>query len=165
MSIEVLLDAESFGVQVTLGPEQSLSELERLVLEAVARGIDTLPEIAALFALPERLVLDLVTQLWSRQHVLVDLVRRRITVAPEVLAALREGRTDELEPARVEVVTWGLVMEPVSGLVIPENQAQSPFTWSMLRSAAGRPHRSRSARSSRASRSRDSRRRQGPRFP
>ena len=127
MTLEVLMPCDVVEIQVTLAPERNLTRLEELALEAIHAGVDSLGALSSMFALSERLTLDLVWGMWTQQHVLVDLARRRIKVTPRVGTLIQAGRLAELSSSRVDTESWLVAIEPASGFVGAEMDTTFPY--------------------------------------
>ncbi len=70
--VELAIPCRLVTLSLLLGPEEGLTTLEDLVAKAVAAGRTTVEDHAELFALPRRIVLDVVHSLWRKGHVMVD---------------------------------------------------------------------------------------------
>ena len=60
-------------LKMQVGPEDGETTLETLVTKAIGTGLTKVQDLADLFVLPYRVVLDVVTSLWARGLVTIDL--------------------------------------------------------------------------------------------
>lgn len=123
--VELALPCRLISLQLSLAPESGLSSLENLVARAVLIGRDTTEQLAKLFRLSERLVGDVVTTMWEKGFLVVD---------------LEEGTLDLSESARVSLTKKGevssqprtkpqkFVFEPLSRVVLIDSD-RSVVRW------------------------------------
>lgn len=112
--IELALPCRLVSLQVSMAPEDGLSTLENLVARAVLLRHDSVESLAELFCLGERLVSDVVTTMWEKGFLVVDLESGRLDLSESARSSL----TDEgalTSSTQVEVQEY--VIEPVTGSV------------------------------------------------
>lgn len=119
------IPCEVFTVRLGLAPAGGPSPLERLVLRAIAAGCDDFNQLADLFAIGKRPMLDLILDLWRLGYVLVDFPDTTVRLGAELEAigtASERGRDailDALRTPRLEYRDEELMFDLVSGHVMP----------------------------------------------
>ncbi|MEH0473351.1 hypothetical protein QA943_31760 [Streptomyces sp. B21-097] len=113
----IALPCRVITLRVEFGADSGTSTLEALVLEAVARGRQTVRELGELFSLPHRLMLDVVHGLWSRGFLAVDFATHTLesTRAAEAVLGSQEGQATlatSVQPRR-------FLFDPVTATVLP----------------------------------------------
>jgi hypothetical protein len=119
-SVDLALPCRLVVLAVQLGPEDGVTTLEDLVVQAIAAGRATAPALAELFALPQRILLDVVHTLWSRGYITVDFESGRLDLSDgtrEVLAATDGG---SLRSASVKSQQLEYLFEPITGMIFPK---------------------------------------------
>jgi hypothetical protein len=111
--VELALPCRLLTLKVRVGPEAGVTTLEDLVARAVLAGKDTVTGQAKLFAIPERIVVDVVHSLWMKGHVVVDFDEGRLGLsdgAREILSS-----TESLADSAAELQPRKFLFEPVTG--------------------------------------------------
>lgn len=122
----IYLPCENFEVEALIGPSEVASPIERLTLQLVAEGIESLRELDGLIGLGPRPTLDLVFGLWRRGYLSLDPASGQIAVTAAVRDALVEHRLDSLSGGELTSVRISLMQELVGGAVL--SAAPMPFT-------------------------------------
>lgn len=132
--VELALPCRLIRIDMRVGPEQGVTTLEDLVARAILAGSERPPAasgkkelttteyLAWLFAVPERVVVDVIGSLWSKGYVTVDFDSGEIELSPEALARL--SRQEPLA-ADGEMQTKEFLFEPITGMILPERMGQS----------------------------------------
>jgi hypothetical protein len=114
-AVEIFVPCELFDVAVQLGPRGGISTLELLVLRALKEGVEYFDDLASLFQIGYRPMLNLIADLWRQNHVTIDFGAARLEVAPEVAAKLGTAAESSLRGgARTQRVVT-LMQELVCG--------------------------------------------------
>ncbi|WP_081240578.1 hypothetical protein [Streptomyces viridosporus] len=115
--VELAIPCRLVTLSLLLGPEEGLTTLEDLVAKAIAAGRTTVEGQAELFALPRRIILDVVHSLWRKGHVMVDFTSGNL----ELTDGAREMITSDgsLRDSAVRQEHRQFLFEPVSGRVFP----------------------------------------------
>ncbi|MGW7436568.1 hypothetical protein [Streptomyces sp. NPDC054849] len=115
--VELAIPCRLVTLSLLLGPEEGLTTLEDLVAKAIAAGRTTVEDQAELFALPRRIVLDVVHSLWRKGHVMVDFTDGAL----ELTDGAREVITSDgsLRDSAVRQEHRQFLFEPVTGRVFP----------------------------------------------
>ncbi|GAA3501623.1 hypothetical protein GCM10019016_087300 [Streptomyces prasinosporus] len=71
--VQLALPCRVLTLKMQVGPEDGETTLETLVIKAIGTGLSKVQDLADLFVLPYRVVLDVVTSLWARGLVTIDL--------------------------------------------------------------------------------------------
>ncbi|MCZ0987832.1 hypothetical protein O1M54_23040 [Streptomyces diastatochromogenes] len=71
--VQLALPCRMLTLKMQVGPEDGETTLETLVTKAIGTGLTKVQDLADLFVLPYRVVLDVVTSLWARGLVTIDL--------------------------------------------------------------------------------------------
>ncbi|MDT9693411.1 hypothetical protein Q5762_34820 [Streptomyces sp. P9(2023)] len=109
-------------LRVEFGADSGASTLEALVLEAVVGGRRTVKELGELFALPHRLMLDVVHGLWGRGFLAVDFATHALesTQAADAIIGGQEGH-----PALATTVRQNMFLfDPVTATILPYKQGR-----------------------------------------
>jgi hypothetical protein len=115
--IELALPCRLVSLEVSLASDDELSTLENLVAKAVLLGYRSVGAIKSFFGLPERLASDVVTSMWEKGFIVVDLEEGVFDLSEAARSSLTDGGSIASGP-RNETQTY--VFEPLSGLVLPE---------------------------------------------
>ncbi|HEX8395124.1 MAG TPA: hypothetical protein VF665_22445 [Longimicrobium sp.] len=121
MSSEVLdlfIPCEVLRLRARVRPDKGLSAMQQLVLEAVAAGEHRVDNLRDLFALSERMMLDLILELWQASHVVVNLAEGEVFLSEQARTAVEAGTANELEPVRAGEQSRKVMRELVSGHVL-----------------------------------------------
>lgn len=93
------IPCEVFTLRIVSAPHRGLSPLERLVLEAIVAGADTLEQLDSLFLLGHRPLLDVVSDLWRAGHLRIDMGRGKLLVTEEARQKLQNASADQADQA------------------------------------------------------------------
>ncbi len=125
-TVLIAIPCRLITLNVVLGTEESASTLEDLVLQAVAGGRATVRQLAELFSLPSRLMLDVVHGLWSRGFLAVDFTTNALETTPTGAAVrtFAEGRS-----ASAKVEKEKFIFDPVTETIMPHRRGMErvPF--------------------------------------
>jgi hypothetical protein len=118
--IVVFAQADSIDVRLELRPSGDAAELERLVLRAIAAGVNDWGTLGATFGLTPRFVVDLLRDLWTRGRISIDL-----GASPEVIELSPDGQKylsdqDAQDGARVTISKSRVLLERLTGRVVGE---------------------------------------------
>jgi signal transduction histidine kinase/phosphatidylserine/phosphatidylglycerophosphate/cardiolipin synthase-like enzyme len=134
---EVYLPCDVGHVRVKLGFRDTLSPLEETALRVIAameadddgarpgHGTDV-RELASFLGLGYRVVLDLVHDLWRAGYLVVDFSSNAIGLSPNVRELLEEGRLTELAGVEAEDRDVELMVERLTGFVMPSRGPRAP---------------------------------------
>jgi hypothetical protein len=98
-------------LQFTVAGEQGMTNLEEVCARAVLAGIRTAKALAELFRVPERLIIDIVSSLWSKGYLSFDFLSGDLDLTE---AAVREFTAASPPADSAQVVTRKFVYEPIS---------------------------------------------------
>ncbi|MFJ4125679.1 hypothetical protein ACIP3U_30650 [[Kitasatospora] papulosa] len=118
--IELAIPCRLVTLTLLLGPADGLTTLEDLVAKAVAAGRTTVEEQAELFALPRRIVLDVVHSLWRKGHVMVSFNDGALELTDGAREVIASGGS--LRDSTVKQEHRPFLFEPVTGRVFPADQ-------------------------------------------
>ncbi|MGW6283443.1 hypothetical protein [Streptomyces sp. NPDC055107] len=105
-------------LKVELGAPSGASALERLVLEAVAGGRQTVQELGELFVLPYRMMLDVVHGLWTRGFLAVDFMTNTLESTHAAQAVLH-GQEGGRQALATKVHERKFLFDPVTATILP----------------------------------------------
>ena len=115
--LEVYLPCDVLTVKVQVGPQEHLSPLEKLFLEAVYESVNHFHELVDLFDIGHRPTLDLVYDLWRRGYLVLDLAQGAVHLDARVKELFLDNRlnklpggesTDEIREVMLDVTTHPL---------------------------------------------------------
>ena len=118
--IIVYAQADVIDVRIELAPVHAAAELERLVMRAIAAGVDELDALADVFGVTPRIMADLLGDLWTSGRITVDL-----GVAREAITLSEAGREylqqiDAPESAQRTGAVSSVLLEKLTGRVLRE---------------------------------------------
>jgi phosphatidylserine/phosphatidylglycerophosphate/cardiolipin synthase-like enzyme len=116
--VEVFIPCELFSVQIVSAPAATLSELERLILTAVHRGVDSIAALESLFGLGERPLLDLVFDLWQSGDLTVFPETGKMVVSEEIGRAVATNTLGSFRSSERHETAIELLYDLVSGSVM-----------------------------------------------
>ena len=117
--IDLFVPCEVFKVEVTLLPEENLTPLERMVLQALAEGaVRLFVELDEVFGIGERPMLDLVSDLWRRDLIYLDFEEGGILLPEEIRKKVVDGRFDELDAGDRSQESFWLARDLVLGRAV-----------------------------------------------
>lgn len=117
---EVYLPCESFPVRFVLGPRPGLSNLERLVLEAVHEGVDNFDELVRIFQIGYRPTLHLVADMWHNGYLYLDTSNGLIQIASHARERIGTEREGELQGGQRSSRTVSVMQDLIAGQIFPE---------------------------------------------
>lgn len=129
--VELALPCRLVRLELRVGPEQGATTLEDLVARGILAAGDrpadaggvhrrtTIAYLAGLFVVPERVVVDVVSSLWTKGYVTVDLENGRIELSDTALARL--SRHESLA-ADGDQESREFLFEPITGMIHPERE-------------------------------------------
>lgn len=117
-TVDLALPCRLVTLTVLVGPEKGMTTLENLVSRAIPAGRNTVESLARLFALPKRVILDVVHSLWSKGHIIVGFETGIIELADGTRDLLPKGSLPH-ESATQERRRF--LFEPVTGTIFPEH--------------------------------------------
>lgn len=131
--LETFVRCDTFTVTVRLGVSDALTPLERLVIRAVGGAGEPdattrFAELADLFGLGQRIMLDLVFDLWRAGHLVVDTYRGVVELSDATARAVAAGTLDQANAVSTREEPRELMQERLTGMVL-----------STRRRPAGRP--------------------------
>lgn len=117
--LEVYVPCDVLTVKVHVGPQEHLSTLEELFLQAVHAGSRYFHELVDLFGIGPRLPLDLVFDLWRRGYLVLDLVHGSVNLTYQISRLVADGRLDELGGGEATDETREVMLDRITGHVLP----------------------------------------------
>ena len=125
--LRIFLPCDVFMVRVRFGSGSEVTELEHLFLRAVRAGEHSISALQDLFGLTERMVHDVLFDLWKIGYLVISFDRGEIFLAGEA-AAWAEGKSELLRLASLEAEdTRQLMIDRFVGHVFPlEGESSSP---------------------------------------
>ena len=124
--LEVYLPCDVLTVKVHVGPQEHLSSLEKLFLEAVHESVNHFHELVGLFGIGHRPTLDLVFDLWRRGYLILDLAQGAVHLDSRVRELLVDGRLDELVGGESTDEIREVMQDKISGHVLPTSGRRNP---------------------------------------
>ncbi|MFD5137688.1 hypothetical protein ACFWMX_15815 [Streptomyces sp. NPDC058378] len=115
--VELAIPCRLVTLSLLLGPEDGLTTLEDLVAKAIAAGRSTVEDQADLFALPRRIVLDVVHSLWRKGHIMVGFQDGTLELTDGAREVIASGGSLRDSAAKQEHRQF--LFEPVTGRVFP----------------------------------------------
>ena len=136
-TVVISVPCEVAPVWVRCGYGEQLSPMELAVLEVMAReqadamseersGSAGIDELRELLGLGHRLMLNLVADLWRKGYVSLDIARGEVSVTPEVIRHYHTGTLDLLPSAEVAGTDKKIMIDKLSGHVLPLGGANRP---------------------------------------
>ncbi|CAM5417966.1 hypothetical protein [Streptomyces canus] len=122
-------------VRVTLGYGRFVSPIEQIVLRKLtlheADGLDEpavygAAELASSLGLGQRLTLDIISDLWHKNYITLDLTRGVVRPADHVRRRAAQGTLHELEGAEVHSAEYPLMVDSLTGTLMPVNGNTRP---------------------------------------
>ncbi|MFF8711858.1 hypothetical protein ACF07T_10520 [Streptomyces sp. NPDC015184] len=115
MNVTIAVPVRAVTLTLVLGPEHGATTLEGLAARAVAAGRRTVADLADLFTLPHRVMLDVVHGLWTKGYVSVDFSEGRLELTDTARDLIARGSA--LEGAGFQQEQRKFVYEPITGSV------------------------------------------------
>lgn len=115
--LKLYLPCNMFSVTALVGPSYTLTQLEQLVLRAVAAGADTIGVLEMLFALGSRPTLRLVLGLIGWGYLKINYETSILRVSQEVKEHIAQGKLAELASTDARPESLTLMHDLVAGTV------------------------------------------------
>ncbi|MFJ9869980.1 hypothetical protein [Streptomyces sp. NPDC101165] len=124
--VQLALPCRMLTLKMQVGPEDGETTLETLVTKAIGTGLTTVQDLADLFVLPYRVVLDVVTSLWARGLVSIDLQSGDLELSDGGRDSIDAGSAAAEENGVQESRSY--LFEPITGSFFAEREgtAKSP---------------------------------------
>lgn len=123
--LDIYVPCRTIPIAVTLSPVERLSRIESLALRALGAGVSSFNELRDLLQLDHRPTLDLISDLWRRGYVYVNLDNSELRLAEYVQTKVQAGKLDELLGGEVCEREERVTQELLSGHVIrPQRRPQ-----------------------------------------
>lgn len=121
----IYIACERYEVMAAVGPSESATPLERLVLEAIGHGVEDLDGI---FCLGQRPMVDLLAGLLRNDYITVHPRTSEIRLTAAVRQLFADKRLHELATTYVTEMAFPVIREMVSGHLLPELDS---LTWKL----------------------------------
>jgi phosphatidylserine/phosphatidylglycerophosphate/cardiolipin synthase-like enzyme len=121
----------TFEVRITVGAGTSLSPVEQHVLKAIDAGVDSVTGLCDVLGLGSRLMVDLLGDLWRAGHVGFDFADERVWLTGPVRELVAADALDTLPGAEISDETQQMMLDTLSGQVIPVGGARRPLVRNM----------------------------------
>lgn len=118
LPVELAIPCRLITLQVRTGPEAGMTTLEGFVARAILLGRTRVSRIAELFAVPDRMIIDVISSLWSKGHITVDLDGGTIDLSASARETL--ARRGTLADADQQIQPRKFLFEPITGLIFLE---------------------------------------------
>ena len=119
----IYIPCERYDVAAEVGPSNTLTRLEQLVLEAIGHGIQDETDLEALFCLKKRPILDLLSDLLHQGYITIDPRdtpgESRIRLSSSIRESFARKELHLLATANVEEMSFPVIREMVSGHLMP----------------------------------------------
>jgi hypothetical protein len=116
--IELYVPCRLIEVTVSVAPAEHLSRLEKLVLRAMHAGVTQFRELVNLFGLGQRPTLDLVSDLWHRGYLALDMEKSELWLTEGVKRAIESEKLDHLSAGEVQERKAQVAQELISGHIL-----------------------------------------------
>ncbi|MFF4212759.1 hypothetical protein ACFYZE_26050 [Streptomyces sp. NPDC001796] len=122
-------------VRVTLGYGRYVSPIEQIVLRQLtlheSEGLDEpavygADELARRLGLGQRLTLDIISDLWHKNYITLDLARGKVRAADHVRRHAAQGTLHELPGAEEHSAEYPLMVDSLTGTLMPVNGYSRP---------------------------------------
>ncbi|WP_433788575.1 hypothetical protein [Actinoplanes sp. CA-252034] len=122
--IELAVPCRVLTLEIVVAGADGLSTLEGFVARAVLLGVNTSERLAKFFAVPERVIVDVVGGLWTTGLITIDPYIGTIEVSEAARERLvsSQGATPTLDLPGVSK-RRNFLFEPATGIILPEKQA------------------------------------------
>ncbi|MFI9804230.1 hypothetical protein ACIHEJ_07645 [Streptomyces sp. NPDC052301] len=121
-TIDLAVPCQVVTLNLVLGPEAGTTTLEGLVARGVVAGRRTVQELAHLFSLPHRVMLDVIHGLWTKGYVSIDFSDGFLELTETAKDLIAAG--DGLEDASTQTEQRQFVFEPMTGSVFVFERSQ-----------------------------------------
>jgi hypothetical protein len=123
LPVDLAIPCRLVTLQVRMGPEAGMTTLEGFVARAILLGRTRVSQIAELFAVPDRMIIDVVASLWGKGQITVDLDTGVVDLSVSARETL--ARTGALAGADEQVQPRKFLFEPISGMIFIERHGVS----------------------------------------
>lgn len=130
--LEVYLPCDVLTVKVQVGPQEHLSPLEKLFLEAVYENVNHFHELVDLFDIGHRPTLDLVYDLWRRGYLVLDLAQGAVHLDSRVKELFVDNRLSKLAGGESTDEIREVMLDKISGHVLPVSGRRRPPSSRMI---------------------------------
>lgn len=120
--VQLALPCRMVTLKMEVGPEEGDTTLETLVTKAVGTGLTKVQELADLFVLPYRVVLDVVTSLWTRGLLTIDLQSGALELSDGGRDSIRAAAGTALAGSSTTQETRAYLFEPITGSFFAERE-------------------------------------------
>ncbi|MEU4653328.1 hypothetical protein AB0G32_05175 [Streptomyces sp. NPDC023723] len=120
--VQLALPCRMVTLKMEVGPEEGDTTLETLVTKAVGTGLAKVQELADLFVLPYRVVLDVVTSLWTRGLLTIDLQSGALELSDGGRDSIRAAASTALAEGSTTQETRAYLFEPITGSFFAERE-------------------------------------------
>lgn len=120
--VRLSLPCRMVTLKMEVGPEEGDTTLETLVTKAVGTGLTKVQALADLFVLPYRVVLDVVTSLWTRGLLTIDLQSGALELSDGGRDSIRAAASTALAEGSTTQETRAYLFEPITGSFFAERE-------------------------------------------
>ena len=124
-TIEIHVPCRVFNVKTRTGPVEALSPIAELVIRAVHEGVVEFHQLVALLSLGERVMLDLVFDLWRDGHLVIDTFRGLVALTAPTARLAAAGRLDLAQPSGIREENREVMQERLTGMVLSTRHSGS----------------------------------------
>jgi hypothetical protein len=121
MTVTIYVPCDVFSVQVQLGYDDKLSDIEQIVLRAVHQHPDLrgLEELSAALNLGRPLTMDIAFDLMRRRYALIDFAKGTMRPTPQIEKRIVEGTLADLPGAEIVDDRKLIMVDVLSGHTLP----------------------------------------------
>ncbi len=117
-TVEIFVPCRVFRVKTRMGPVEALSPIAELLIRAVHEGIVEFHKLSALFSLGDRVMLDLVFDLWRDGHLVIDTFRGLVALTAPTARLAASHRLDLAQPSGIREESREVMQERLTGMVL-----------------------------------------------
>lgn len=125
-TITVFVPCDVVPIRVRYGYGASVSPIELTVLEAIAAGSHGTEELADLLCLSERMILDVIADLWRRGYVVLDFRQGEVHLSAAAATRAAQDALGDLPGVESGTSVVKLMYERLSGHVMPRGGLRQP---------------------------------------
>jgi hypothetical protein len=118
-TVTIYVPCDVVPIRVRFRQGDSVSPIELTLLEALASGSRGTGELADLLCLSERMILDVISDLWRLGYVVLDFARGEVRLSDATAARAAQGTLDKLPGAESGGSVMKIMYERLSGQVLP----------------------------------------------
>ncbi len=123
---EIFVPCAPFTVQARLGTRDGPGVVETALLRAIHAGVEHSTELAALFGLPDALIVDALYDLWTAGHVVLDPRRGIVRLTSQASEVVATGDLTSIEGAARTIQSVSLMQELLTGAILPLGGRRNP---------------------------------------